>query len=491
MDESISVKVVFRPTPKNKNVGNLHIRTINNRKPKYKSLGIQLKNNHWDEKRQMVLPSLKKDYKKYNEKIAKSVEALKFNYNNIQALKVNNTNIIDYWTEHNISTINAGTKQLRQASLNKFVGFLESYNWEQLRLHELTPELIERYESYLHQSLKPRSINTYLGYLKAVVKKAVRHQIVRYRVDPFVNHKSLTNKNKTARSLSMNQVKQLMDISLVPKLDYYRNMFCLQILGGGLRVKDLITLRWKNIYNNEYGTYLTITQTKTGKEVKCKLSSTALFYLNPIFTELEPNRMKGVNISINLLESQNDLMKKLEQKNKYEEYGEENYISGIEHYDMDSKKFHILDKIKKQDFDRLTVNQNIKMYTEDLNLEYGEVINAIKKKDSNQFIFNALMKDIKLSTNNVDLKVDYLVKARIKKYNDHLKELAEKLNIPAFTSHQARHTFSQLLVDSNTNLYFIKQLLGHSNLATTQNYIASLHTSQLDEVSESLANNFR
>lgn len=58
--------------------------------------------------------------------------------------------------------------------------------------------------------------------------------------------------------------------------------------------------------------------------------------------------------------------------------------------------------------------------------------------------------------------------------NDHLKVIAEKLNIAGnLTSYSARHSFATILKRSGISTEFISEALGHSNVKTTQSYLAS------------------
>lgn len=481
-------KVVFRKKTKDKNSGYLYIRITENRESKYKSLDIQLNKIHWDKDNQRVLPSYKNGYKLMNEKIINSLDDLGRANNNIKALNTGNTIITEYWEKHNHTTTNAGTKGNRKANLNKFKAFLKDENIEGLKFHQLTTHIVELYENYLFKQLAKRSVNTYLGYFKSVVNKAIRQLIVSYTVHPFIGHKRLTNQNKKARSLTIEQVKKLIDISLPPKTDYYRNMFMFQILGGGLRVRDLITIKWSNIEVNNNGVYIHYFQSKTKKEIKTKLSYKALEPLTLIFHQFQPQKMQGVKNIIEMLNTQLELKSKWKTSNKYNRFDNDK-VKEYRHYDSTEKRYYNFTEASTSEVQQITLDQNIKMYLEDLNHEYGALITSINKDHSNNYIFN-LMDGIALPENNTDEVIKNQIQGKIAIYNYHLKKICDKLNIPHFTSHTARHTFAQVLVNSNINLFYIQQFLGHSSMEVTQNYVRALDTQQLDDVSDTLANHF-
>lgn len=61
-----------------------------------------------------------------------------------------------------------------------------------------------------------------------------------------------------------------------------------------------------------------------------------------------------------------------------------------------------------------------------------------------------------------------------KKVNKGLKAIADELEIPQFKGYAARHSFATFAVSNGLALEEIRQMLGHSNVAVTERYIASL-----------------
>ncbi|CAN5286878.1 site-specific integrase [soil metagenome] len=71
--------------------------------------------------------------------------------------------------------------------------------------------------------------------------------------------------------------------------------------------------------------------------------------------------------------------------------------------------------------------------------------------------------------------------------NDHLKIIAKELRIQAqVTVQYARHSFATILQRSGVDVAFISESLGHSNLKTTQNYLAGFEDSKKIEVANLL-----
>ncbi|MDR1742306.1 MAG: site-specific integrase [Dysgonamonadaceae bacterium] len=60
-----------------------------------------------------------------------------------------------------------------------------------------------------------------------------------------------------------------------------------------------------------------------------------------------------------------------------------------------------------------------------------------------------------------------------RRINKHLKIISEKLDIPNISTYTARHSYASVLKRSGANIAYISESLGHSNLKTTENYLAS------------------
>jgi site-specific recombinase XerD len=60
-------------------------------------------------------------------------------------------------------------------------------------------------------------------------------------------------------------------------------------------------------------------------------------------------------------------------------------------------------------------------------------------------------------------------------YEKNIHEICRKISIKSgikFTPHVLRHTFARLVCDEDMNLYKLKEILGHSNVSTTQIYLS-------------------
>jgi len=112
--------------------------------------------------------------------------------------------------------------------------------------------------------------------------------------------------------------------------------------------------------------------------------------------------------------------------------------------------------------------------------------NIIKKwgnprKDGNTYIFPILEKGVSAERERQLIQqITHLV-------NDHMKDIATSLKIQNdVTTYAARHSFATILQRSGASIAFIGEALGHSNIKTTQNYLAGFEDEAKKETVKAL-----
>jgi len=106
--------------------------------------------------------------------------------------------------------------------------------------------------------------------------------------------------------------------------------------------------------------------------------------------------------------------------------------------------------------------------------QIGRIIDTWGNKpaDPDQYIFPILHKGTTID----DLYRD--IAQAIKNTNKYIKRICTDLEIPIVTTYAARHSFATVLKRSGASVEFISESLGHTNIATTQNYLANF---EIDE----------
>lgn len=117
----------------------------------------------------------------------------------------------------------------------------------------------------------------------------------------------------------------------------------------------------------------------------------------------------------------------------------------------------------------INTNSNIKEIHITILPEIEEIIEKWGNPDRNKnnFIFQCISdkdgaEDIKKKT-----------KALTKRINTRLKMIGNELNIGDITTYTARHSYATILKREGANIAYISESLGHSDLKTTESYLAS------------------
>lgn len=80
------------------------------------------------------------------------------------------------------------------------------------------------------------------------------------------------------------------------------------------------------------------------------------------------------------------------------------------------------------------------------------------------------------------LKTQFLTRA----INKRMKEVGEQLGIGPISTYCARHSFATVLKRAGANIAYISESLGHSDLKTTENYLASFEREEREKNAEIL-----
>jgi len=78
-----------------------------------------------------------------------------------------------------------------------------------------------------------------------------------------------------------------------------------------------------------------------------------------------------------------------------------------------------------------------------------------------------------LTGNETPLEQKNRVKDITRRINKHMKKIGNSLGIAGISTYTARHSFASVLKRSGANIAYISESLGHSDLKTTENYLAS------------------
>lgn len=104
-----------------------------------------------------------------------------------------------------------------------------------------------------------------------------------------------------------------------------------------------------------------------------------------------------------------------------------------------------------------------------------------KAKDENDYLFPILSKGLSPERER------QLIQQFTRLINDHMNKIASELGIEGdVTTYAARHSFATILQRSGASISFISEALGHTNVKTTQNYLAGFEDESKKEVAKAL-----
>jgi integrase len=494
------MKITYNPCVKKKystdNFGILQVRRTENRKSTYFSLGVSIKVK--DLLKSGSVSSTHSSHKELNAKIEeKIIELRKKDFpDEVVITDVNNDTVsfiqffksqLEYYDKRN----EIGTYKVHLTSFKHLTSFLDKTNKKDLLFRDLTTSFIRDFETNLVE--KQISVNTRIKYIKKI--KNVYNKGVEF--DKFVPSKNpfLSLKIKSApvnkKTLGKKDIETLLKIAIEKKDPLYncKNYFIFQIFAQGIRVSDLMTLRWGNLITGEILFY----QFKTKKPHKIPLNFTILLRLTDYFLTGQKILNKKFDFNINNIEYN---LNYKEVEKHYEKLQKENIFQFL----------FLSESTKPEDKQKLIELEHL------LN-QWLEVINKIKhslrtalileivsfaKINPNKFIFpildNMIFEDIKFnSEKNTLSKYQYnQMSSKTAYYNKQLKKLQEKCGSDVvFTSHLARHSYTGLMIETtNKDIYTISKTLGHSSLSMTEHYVSEFLWERIEESNNDMNNTF-
>lgn len=148
-------------------------------------------------------------------------------------------------------------------------------NDRDLFFEQITVTWLKDYAYYLKtdRECKTNTVASNFRVLRRIINLAISEDLLEYDKNPFKKMRIETEKVKK----NFLTDDELMMIELAPleknsRMDMYRNMFVFSAYAGGLRISDMLFMKWKNFD----GERVLIDTRKTGSTVSIKLPSKAL-----------------------------------------------------------------------------------------------------------------------------------------------------------------------------------------------------------------------
>ena len=269
----------------------LYLRIIKNRKAKFISIGVKVHPDLWDGNNHRV----KKKYTnagKVNAFIAKKIaEAegtavdMETNKKHISSKKIKEAilgkapvSLIKYIEEYQDDLMRkgkTGTHDKVKATLFKLKNFLKNVD---ISFDEFDLSFLKKYDRYLREVLgnKINTVHSNLKIFRKIFNDAIREEIIEAELSPFTKFK-LTVEKTNREYLTEDELLAIENLSLKEGtvLEHHRNIFIFAAYAGGIRISDILLLRWQNFD----GSHIHFLTQKTKESIAVKLPSKALSIL--------------------------------------------------------------------------------------------------------------------------------------------------------------------------------------------------------------------
>ena len=245
-----SIKVKFKPSTVADHEGTIFYQILHERKQRQLFSGYHVFPDEWDENRSIVTAAQTSVRKSFifsiRERIRWDVERLTKIIRKLDSdgLSYTADDVIGEFNRHanEYSVFNfmesiivklkqngkVRTSETYTAALNSFKKFRKN---EDIMLDSLNSEIMEAYEAWHKQrGVAPNTISFYTRILRAAYNRAVEDNIIENR-NPFRH--VYTGVDKTVkRALSLSDIKKIkaLDLSLIPELDFARDMFMMSFM---------------------------------------------------------------------------------------------------------------------------------------------------------------------------------------------------------------------------------------------------------------------
>jgi integrase/recombinase XerD len=286
-----SIKVLLKKNKQNEDGSYpVYIRAIKDRKTKFMAIGIKLFENQWDEKEQRVKKNhpnsvrmnaliSKKKAEAEAENLDLVLEDRTFNEHSFEQVKGRSKHdffqFAQKYIDNLLATGKIGTYRRAKYTIEK----LKAYkNQEPLYFHELTVQFLKDYQEHLvGLGNKVNTIHSNLKLIRTIVNNAVNEKLLKRDKNPFYSFKLKSEATERAY-LTEAELKamEVIKLNTSTNLHDHRNMYIFAAYVGGLRISDLLQLRWSNFD----GTHITLKIKKTGAPLSVKVPTIGLEILN-------------------------------------------------------------------------------------------------------------------------------------------------------------------------------------------------------------------
>ena len=192
-----------------------------------------------------------------------------------------------------------GTYDKNSSIIRKFKDFAKN---SKLTFHDITSDYLKKYEKHLRTKLnnKTNTILSNMKFIKHVINLAIEDDLLEAKQNPFKKYK-LISENTSREYLTEEELKLVEDVKLTAgtKMDLHRDLFVFVAYTGGIRISDVLRLKWKNFD----GEKIKILTKKTGEQISILVPNKGL----EILTKYKTDNARNSDFIFPLLSNNLDL----------------------------------------------------------------------------------------------------------------------------------------------------------------------------------------
>ena len=181
--------------------------------------------------------------------------------------------------------------------LSVLAKFKEYKKGKKVYFDEVTVNLIRDFQRHLLEELgnKLNTVHSNLKVIRRIIIEAISDELIPYEKNPFL--KIRIKGEKSHRSYLLDEeLNRLKTLRLTPqsKLECHRDLYLFSANTGGIRISDLLLLRWRNFDR----THVTFRMKKTQEEVRIKVPDESLAILCRYYYQAK-SRQPGEKVNKN------------------------------------------------------------------------------------------------------------------------------------------------------------------------------------------------
>jgi site-specific recombinase XerD len=273
-------------------LGPIYIQIIQDRSARYISTGVEVSKNDWDPKSRTIKKSHPNSVR-YNALLRKKLseaEATLLDINlseqNLnskeikEAVKGKEQSDFFVFAEGYIVELNSRGQHASYKRFKSIVEKLKDYcNSQPLKMNKISVQFLQNYETHLadkHKN-KTNTIHSNLKVIRRILNLAIDRGILDEKYNPFKRMKLKTEESKKDY-LTEKELILMEGLELNPnqKISIHRDMYVFAVYTGGIRVSDILQLKWENFD----GERIEFIVKKTKRNQVIKLPNKALKIIN-------------------------------------------------------------------------------------------------------------------------------------------------------------------------------------------------------------------